>query len=234
MRYFRLMLTALAVYVLFLIFMQWSELDELKSVETGETSSSTAITETVSNEEKRIALTFDDGPHPVYTVKLLEGLRERNVRATFFLVGSLVEQHPEIVQQMAEDGHLIGCHTYSHAQLTSLSLRDACDELAATNDAIFEACGYTVTYVRPPYGLWSDVLNCAFELTEVGWTIDPEDWKVLNTDTVVKQVVRNAADEGIILLHDIYETSVEAALQIIDQLQAEGWEFVTVDELILD
>ena len=115
MRYFRLMLTALAVYVLFLIFMQWSELDELKSVETGETSSSTAITETVSNEEKRIALTFDDGPHPVYTVKLLEGLRERNVRATFFLVGSLVEQHPEIVQQMAEDGHLIGCHTYSHA-----------------------------------------------------------------------------------------------------------------------
>lgn len=242
---FRVILTALAVYTLFVIFMQWSEQNELEDLESREVSSGTVITEhyisdtqslsaAANYEEKRIAITFDDGPHSVYTIRLLEGLKERNVRATFFLVGSLVEQYPEIVQQMAEDGHLIGSHTYSHAQLTSLSLRDACDELAAANNAIYEACGYTVKYVRPPYGLWSDVLNCAFELTEVGWTIDPEDWKVLNTDMVVKHVLKYAEDGGIVLLHDIYDTSVEAALQIIDQMQADGWEFVTVDELILD
>ncbi len=185
-------------------------------------------------EEKRIALTFDDGPHPVYTRELLAGLEERGVKATFFLVGSLVEQYPEVVREIADKGHLIGSHTYSHVQLTSLSLRDACSELTAANDAIFAACGHVVTYVRPPYGLWSEVLNCSFELTEVGWTIDPEDWKVLNADTVADHVVSHAEDGGIILLHDIYATSVEAALAIVDRLQAEGWEFVTADELLLD
>ena len=253
MKSFKIFLTAMAVYVIVVIIMQLSEVNELekgKSAETKATAGTmivehyeagavenaelTAQNTAVNCEEKRIAITFDDGPHPVYTLKLLEGLKERGVRATFFLVGSLVEQYPEIVQQMAEDGHLIGCHTYSHVQLTSLSLRDACDELEATNNAIFEACGYTVTYVRPPYGLWSDVLNCSFDLTEVGWTIDPEDWKVLNTNTVVKHVLSHAEDEGIILLHDIYETSVNAALEIIDRLRADGWEFVTVDEVILD
>ncbi len=118
--------------------------------------------------------------------------------------------------------------------LTPLSLRDACSDLKAANDAIFAACGHVVTYVRPPYGLWSEVLNCSFELTEVGWTIDPEDWKVLNADMVADHVVSHAEDGGIILLHDIYATSVEAALAIVDRLQAEGWEFVTADELLLD
>jgi peptidoglycan/xylan/chitin deacetylase (PgdA/CDA1 family) len=197
-------------------------------------STVTAITEHYAAAERRIAITFDDGPNPVSTVKLLEGLRERGVHATFFLIGSEVEQYPEVVKQMAEDGHLIGCHTYSHVQLTAIGLNEACEEVEAANQAIFEACGRVVTYIRPPYGLWSDALNGSMELTKVGWTIDPEDWKVLNTKTVTEHVVSRAEDGAIILLHDIYDTSVEAAFAIIDRLQTEGWEFVTVDELILD
>lgn len=180
---------------------------------------------------KKIALTFDDGPHPVYTKKLLDGLKERGVKATFFLIGKNIEENKELVLRMSQEGHCIGSHTYNHVQLTQLSDEQACEEICLTNDAISMITGENVTYIRPPYGEWDNRVECAINMNPVMWTIDPRDWEVKDTPTIVERVKKNAQAEGIILLHDIYDTSVEAALEIVDILQAEGYEFVTIDEI---
>lgn len=183
---------------------------------------------------KRIALTFDDGPHEIYTKKLLDGLKEREVRATFFLIGKRVEDNPELVRQMAKDGHLIGNHTYNHVELNKLSDLKACRELKQTNEAIFKAAGIVPEYIRPPFGAWRDSLEECVEMTPVFWNIDPLDWKIQNKTSVVNRVMKYAEPDKIILLHDIFASSVEAALEIVDRLKADGYEFVTVEELILD
>ena len=178
------------------------------------------------------AITFDDGPHPKYTLKLLDGLKERNVKATFFVIGENVSNNPDVIKRMAEDGHLIGNHTYSHVQLTCISEEKAITEINKTSELITTYAGVSPKYIRPPYGMYSDALKRETNLTPVLWTVDPRDWSVLNTDSVVKHVLKRAKSGDIILLHDIFDTSVEAAFQIIDALKAEGYEFVTVDEFI--
>lgn len=183
---------------------------------------------------KRIALTFDDGPHPVYTRKLLDGLKERNVHATFFLMGKHADENPELVRQMVEDGHLVGNHTYNHVELTKLSDIKACRELKQTNEAIFKASGMVAEYIRPPFGAWRKSLDDCVDMTTVFWNIDPLDWKIQNKGSVVNRVMKYAAPDKIILLHDIFSSSVDAALEIVDKLQADGYTFVTVEELILD
>lgn len=182
-------------------------------------------------EKKKIALTFDDGPHEIYTPQLLDGLKQRGVKATFFLIGENVEKNTEIVRRMYQEGHCIGSHTYHHVQLTTLSDEKACEEVEMTNDVISKITGAQVVYIRPPYGSWNDKLECAIPMKPVLWTIDPMDWSVLNTSSVLKHVKKNAKADGIILLHDIYPTSVQAALKIVDELQKDGYEFVTVDEI---
>lgn len=184
--------------------------------------------------EKLVALTFDDGPHGDSTKRLLEGLKERDVKATFFLIGVSIEGNEELVNQMAQDGHLVGSHTFHHVQLTKLSLKEACEEITMTNEAIKDVTGQTVEYIRPPYGSWNSKLECAVNMHEVGWTVDPRDWDVKNTETIVKRVLADVKDGSIILLHDVYDTSVEAAFQIVDELKAEGYTFVTVDRLLID
>lgn len=190
--------------------------------------------ETEQSGDKLVALTFDDGPHEGSTERLLEGLREREVKATFFLIGESVEGKEELVEQMAQDGHLIGSHTFHHVELTGLSLEEACSEITMTNEAIAEVTGQTVEYIRPPYGSWNSKLECAINMHEVGWTVDPRDWDVKNTDVIVKRVLADVKDGSIILLHDVYDTSVEAAFRIIDELKAQGYTFVTVDRLLID
>lgn len=181
-----------------------------------------------------VALTFDDGPHRAYTELLLDGLKERGIKATFFLIGVNVEGHEEIVERMAEEGHLIGSHTYNHVQLTKLSDEKACEEIETTNAMLEEICGQEIHYIRPPFGSWPERLDCLMNMEVVLWSVDPLDWKVQNTDAVVRAVVSKAKDGDIILLHDVYKTSVEAAFQIIDTLTERGYEFVRVDELLLD
>lgn len=184
--------------------------------------------------EKQIALTFDDGPHPVYTPRLLEGLKERGVHATFFLIGNSIEGNEEIVRQMKEDGHLIGNHSNSHVQLTVESAKKACDEINATNQKIRDITGELPQYIRPPYGSWSEELECMVPMTVVLWDVDPLDWKSQNTRKVVRHILKDVEDNDIILLHDVYGTSVDAALEVVDTLQKEGYTFVTVDELLID
>lgn len=185
-------------------------------------------------EPKKIALTFDDGPHPVYTKKLLKGLKERGVKATFFLIGENIEGNEDLVRQMAEDGHLIGNHTWSHVDITKMSDSQACQEITKTSELVKSIVGYDTEYIRPPFGAWNKNLECGFEMFPVLWTIDPLDWKTENTGQIVKQVVAEAKENAVILLHDRYESSVEAAFQIIDILKKQGYEFVTADKLVLE
>lgn len=183
---------------------------------------------------RKIAITFDDGPNPSYTPKLLDGLRERGVHATFFLMGQNAEAYPEIVKTMHEDGHLIGNHTYTHMQLTERDA-DAFElELQKTDALIFEITGEHTEYVRPPFGVWDTKYEKKLNMLPVLWTIDPRDWCTSNTDTVINRVTKAAEENGIILLHDCYASSVEAALRIIDILTEQGYEFVTVDEIIME
>lgn len=185
-------------------------------------------------DSRKIALTFDDGPHPYYTEQLLKGLKERNVRATFFVLGKQAEAYPELVERMQEEGHLIGNHTYSHTQLTSENGEIFKEEIMKTNQVIKEITGEDTIYVRPPYGSWNKEFEQELNMFPVLWTIDPLDWCSSDVSCIVSTVCAKAEENDIILMHDQYKTTVTAALEIVDRLQEEGYEFVTVDELLFD
>lgn len=190
--------------------------------------------EQVVTEKKKIALTFDDGPHEKYTPMLLDGLKERNVCASFFLMGKNAESYPDIVKRIQEEGHVIGNHSYSHVQLNAMKEVEACQEMTKANQVIAEITGKTPNYVRPPFGAWSHNLDCITNMIVVLWDVDPLDWQCQDAGLVVKRVVSNVEEGDIILLHDSYQSTVEAAFQIIDTLEKEGYEFVTLDEIILE
>lgn len=183
---------------------------------------------------KKIALTFDDGPHPKYTELLLNGLKERNVIVTFFVTGENAENYPEIIRREQEEGHLIGNHTYSHIQLTSRNRETFREELVKTNEILEEITGEKVSFVRPPYGSWDKSFEKELNMFPVLWNIDPLDWCSHNADCIAARVVEKAGDGDIILMHDYYETSVTAALEVVDVLQKRGFQFVTVEEILFD
>lgn len=184
--------------------------------------------------KKQIALTFDDGPHAEYTPKLLDGLKERNVRATFFLMGQNIPGNEELIRRMQEEGHLIGNHSYRHVQLTREGEESVCEAVEKTSSLIAQITGQTPQYLRPPYGDWSEGLECRLDLTPVFWSVDSLDWKLKNTAKIVRRVEKSAGEGDIILMHDIFQTSVDAALALVDDLQKQGYEFVTVDELVIE
>lgn len=194
-----------------------------------------SVAEIAVKEQKhpQAALTFDDGPDSRYTPLLLDGLKERNVRVSFFLLGEKVEQYPELVERMQKEGHLVGNHTYHHVQLNKLNETKAREEILKTNNLIYETTGVYPLYLRPPFGAWKKNLELCVEMLPVFWTIDTLDWKVQNTEKIVRTVQEQIEDGAIILMHDEYDTSVEAALQVVDELKNQGYELVTVDQLIL-
>lgn len=185
-------------------------------------------------EAMRIALTFDDGPHPYYTQQLLDGLKQRGVNATFFVTGEHAEQNPDIIRRMHDEGHLIGNHTYSHIQLTKSNREKFRQELIQTNEILQNITGEEVIYVRPPYGIWDKKLEGELNMFPVLWNIDPLDWCSSDTACIAQTVINNAKESSVILMHDYYKTSVDAALIIVDELKAQGYEFVTVDKLLFD
>lgn len=186
------------------------------------------------NTAPQVALTFDDGPHSIYTKELLDGLAERDVKATFFLIGCNVEGKEDLIQRMAEEGHLIGSHTCSHIKLTDLAEDAALAEIARCNEIIESVTGTAIVYIRPPYGAWTSSWSDELNMQVVLWDVDPEDWKTQNTEMIVNHIVDHVSDGDIILLHDIYQTSVEAALQIVDILSEKGYQFARIDELLID
>ena len=197
-------------------------------------TSSAEMTEVWESEKKKIALTFDDGPHPVYTEQVLQVLDHGNIPATFFLLGQNIEEHQDLVKEIDAKGHLIGNHTYHHVQVTSLPLDQACEEIQKTSDLIESLTGKGTEYVRPPFGTWSEGLEDRLNLIPVMWTIDTLDWTTENVDEIVCRVTEQAEENGIILMHDGYESTVQALERFIPLLEAEGYEFVTVDQVIMD
>ena len=184
-------------------------------------------------EPPRIALTFDDGPNARYTPILLDGLKKRNIRASFFLIGENIEGNEDILLQMRRDGHLIGNHTWDHVQLDKIPAEKARLEIEKTNNRIYEASGIYPSYVRPPFGAWIKNLELSVTMFPVFWDVDTLDWKSQNVDSILSVAEKQIHDGSIILMHDGYQTSVDAALKIADLFAEKGYVFVTADQLLL-
>ena len=176
------------------------------------------------------ALTFDDGPHPGTTDRLLDGLAQRGIQATFFVIGSQAQAEPELVRRMALAGHQVGNHTWSHVYLDRAA--DALEEIGRTDDLLRQLLGEGTYWLRPPYGQMSEGLEAQVSVPMVKWSVDPRDWESRDKDKVVAAILEAVEDNSIILLHDIYPTSVDAALEAADILTARGYRFVTVEELL--
>ncbi len=180
--------------------------------------------------EKFVALTFDDGPRRGTTERLLDGLKERGAKATFFLIGQQIEDNAALVARMAEEGHQIGNHTWSHQRLDSVLPDEAAQEIARTEAALEALLGGGEYWLRPPYGQVPE--GAEFRVPMVKWCVDPRDWESRDVEKVTQAILDCVGPNSIILLHDIYPTSVDAALRVVDRLQAEGYWFVTVEELL--
>jgi peptidoglycan/xylan/chitin deacetylase (PgdA/CDA1 family) len=183
-----------------------------------------------------IAITFDDGPNPELTPRLLDMLKERGLKATFFVVGKNVEEYPGIVTRMASEGHEVANHSWSHPALTKLGIESFRKQIENTNQAIANATGKRPVLMRPPYGATSVSLNKRlneqFGLKVILWSVDPLDWKYRNSNRVYSSIVQNTRPGSIILAHDIHATTVAAMPATLDALLAKGYKFVTVSELI--
>jgi peptidoglycan-N-acetylglucosamine deacetylase len=188
---------------------------------------------TVGNQ---IAMTFDDGPHPQLTPKLLDLLKDRGIRATFYVIGANVEKYPEIVKRMVAEGHEVGNHTWNHPSLTKLSTARVKSEMDRTTRAITDASGITPVTMRPPYGATNTALNRRmheeFGLPVIMWSVDPRDWRYRNSSRVASHIIENTKSGDIVLAHDIHPTTVAAMPRTLDALKARGFQFVTVSELL--
>ncbi len=179
----------------------------------------------------RVMLTFDDGPSGKITRALLQLLQEEDVPATFFLCGYRIAQYPELVAEIAAQGHAIGAHSYSHSYLHKLSPEQIRQEITASIDAITEITGERVILFRPPGGLYSKDVTDELEragLTLALWSIDPEDWRGKDAEQIAASVLRQAHGDCVILLHDLNMQTVQATRTIIRSLKAQGYLFTTM------
>lgn len=181
-----------------------------------------------------IALTFDDGPKRSTTTQLLDGLSQRGVQATFFLIGEQIVGNEDLVRRMDEEGHQIGIHTYDHVKLTGLNRADFDAQVDKTRQMLKNVLGHNDFLLRPPYGMYDEGVRAMAECPIILWSIDPEDWGDKNADRITAHILENAQDGSIILLHDIYPTSVEAALRVVDALHERGYLFVTIEQLFTE
>lgn len=182
--------------------------------------------------EKYAALTFDDGPSGKYTRQLLDGLKERNVQATFLLCGYRMADYPDITQRIFDEGHEIGFHGYSHKSMESMSRRDIAQELMDCQPLLPDGCH--PVFLRPPGGCCSDAVRQVAQVRKLAilsWSVDPRDWATSDTLAVERAVLRAVQDGDIVLLHDMSTSSVRAALDIVDTLQKQGFQLVTVSQL---
>lgn len=178
-----------------------------------------------------VALTFDDGPKASTTPVLLDGLAQRGVHATFFVIGENVEGNELLLQRMEGEGHQIGLHTYHHKKLDQLNAAGFYAEVDSLRATLTALVGREDFMLRPPYGMMNAATQARAAAPIVLWSVDPEDWSDQDTARQVSVILDNAADGDIILLHDIYPSSVDTALQVVDALMARGFHFVTVEQL---
>ena len=183
-----------------------------------------------------VAMTFDDGPSAKLTPKLLDLLAAHHIKATFFLIGENAAEHPEIVAREAREGHEIANHSWSHPNLAKMSDDGVRSQLHRTEDAIKSAIGNRPTLLRPPYGSISarqkKWINQEFGYKIVLWDVDPLDWRRPGANVVCNRIVKNTRAGSIILAHDIHPGTIDAMSCVLNQLEAKGFKFVTVSELI--
>ena len=182
---------------------------------------------------KAVALTFDDGPSPKTTPIALELLKKYNAKGTFFMVGHAVEGNEEIVKQVVAEGHQIGNHSWNHPVLTKISLEKAKSQINDTTAALKKASGLDVHIMRPPYGAINETIQAAVDQSFILWDVDTLDWKNRNTASIMKEV-RKAQPGSIILMHDIHQTTIDALPLILQYLTEQGFEMVTIEELMGD
>lgn len=187
---------------------------------------------------KLVALTFDDGPGK-YTDRLLDELKARGLHATFFVVGQNAQHYPDVLRRMIEEGHVVGNHTMNHKNLTKLSESEILKQINACADIVENACGVRPYLFRCPGGNVNDGVKKVLRdqhLALINWSVDTRDWQSRNTEKVLETAFQSGAygirDGAIVLMHDVYETTLNAAVQMMDRLIAEGYTIVTVPELL--
>lgn len=181
--------------------------------------------------KKLIAFTFDDGPSYIGTNKLLDNLDKYNARVTFFVLGSRVNSYKDTLKRAYDMGNLIGSHTYSHSNLLKLDNYSITNEIKKTNDAIKSVTNSDTFYLRPPYGNINSNIKELSNMYTILWNLDTEDWRYKDANKIANYIVDNASDGAIVLLHDLYETSVDGALLAMERLEKEGYAFVTIEEM---
>lgn len=183
-----------------------------------------------SKKKKSIALTFDDGPSS-FTNRLLDCLEANNAKATFFMVGTEIASFPDEVKRIAKLGYELGNHTYNHVDLTTLSAEEITSQIGRVDQALMELTGQGASVVRPPYGSINDASAASVGTPMILWSIDTLDWETLDVQNTVDTVMEQVEDGAVILMHDIYSTTVDAVEILIPRLIEEGYELVTVHEL---
>jgi len=183
-----------------------------------------------------IAMTFDDGPHPQNTPRLLDMLRERNIKATFYVTGRSVNLYPQITRRIVAEGHEIGNHTWTHPNLRKLSNTQVRSELNRTRDIIISTCGVKPRTMRPPYGALSQSqrawIHKEYGYPTILWSVDPEDWKKPGPSVVTSRILNNTRNGGIVLAHDLHKPTIDAMPATFDGLLRKGFKFVTVSQLL--
>ncbi len=181
--------------------------------------------------KKLIALTFDDGPSN-NTKYFIKELQKRDALVTFFVVGNRVKKYEDVLKKAYLMGNQIGSHTYSHKNLLYLNEEEITKEIEKTNEAIYNVIGTKPTIIRVPYGNINKKIRSISNMNHILWNVDTLDWKYKNSNRVYKEIIKHAEDGNIILLHDIFKTSVNGVLKAIDELKKQGYEFVTIDEMV--
>lgn len=187
-----------------------------------------------AEDEKWVALTFDDGPSGALTERLLDGLAARDVKATFFVCGYRVAEYPEALQRIAAEGHEIGLHSDKHDYMQNMGYDAVVDDLTRCREAVLDCCGAKARLFRPPGGLYSETVlraSSELDLSVILWSVDPEDWDAKKAASVLPTIRKEVFPGSIILMHDLHGSSIDAALTAIDELRAQGYRFCTVSEL---
>lgn len=183
-----------------------------------------------------IAITYDDGPHPQNTPRLLDILAKRNIKATFYVIGRSVDTHPDVLRRTAAEGHEIGNHTYTHRLMTQLSDSEIRNELTRTQTAVSNAAGVSMRTMRPPYGgllqRQRELVLGEFGYPTILWSVDPLDWKRPGASVITSRILANTSAGGIVLAHDLHAQTVDSMPATLDALLRKGFQFVTVSQLI--
>ena len=190
------------------------------------------IRENLDPDKPMIALTFDDGPSYLYTSDLLDAVENYDIRVTFFMVGYNIPGNGSIIKRAYDLGCQIANHTENHSSLTSLSVQEMINEVEGVNNKLKDVIGTGASMVRPPYGSYNSDVKANINYPLILWNVDTEDWRTRNADLVEQAILSNAFDGAIMLLHDIHSTSVEGAVRAIPQLIQQGYQLVTVEELL--